>query len=73
MEPRWPEHAGTARQGIAFLARPLAFLATFLHTGRPCASRMSFMPVTPSRRAKALPCLVGKARAGFLPSAGAPR
>ena len=29
------------------------------------------MPVTPSRRAKALP-LVGKTRARFLPSAGAP-
>ena len=31
------------------------------------------MPVTPSRIAKALPCLVGKTRAEFLPSAGAPR
>ena len=29
------------------------------------------MPVTPSRIAKALP-LVGKTRAGLLPSAGAP-
>ena len=29
------------------------------------------MPVTPSRIAKALP-LVGKTRAGFLPSAGTP-
>ena len=42
-----------AGQSIAFPARPLASPATFLHTGRPCASRMSFMPVTPSRIAPA--------------------